>query len=139
MDPNVSFFMLLGGVTFSYLEFLRPGWVWPGVAGGVVAMVGLARLAQLGLDPLAAASLALGAALLLAEAYLWHRRAFLLYGTILSVSAGLMTWGGSHLAAGMEERLVVLAVLPFVILTTILLTIALRARRNKLPSAAPMR
>ncbi len=44
LTATASYFMLLGGVLLAYLEFLKPGMVVPGVAGGVAAMWGLSRL-----------------------------------------------------------------------------------------------
>ncbi len=45
----MSLFMLLGGVMLAYVEFLKPGWVWPGVAGGVAIVYSLAKLSRLGI------------------------------------------------------------------------------------------
>jgi membrane-bound serine protease (ClpP class) len=132
LDANASFFMLLGGVLISYIEFVRPGWVVPGVVGGITAMVGLARLAELGMDAWALLTLLIGATLLVAEAMLWKRRFLLLYGVALGWAISMMAWGGSHLVQGMDERKVVLAVIPFALITTFLLRTAMRARRNKL-------
>jgi membrane-bound serine protease (ClpP class) len=131
MNPNVSFFMLLGGALISYLEFMRPGLVVPGVAGGIAAMVGLARLISLGLNPEAVLTLLAGLTVLIAEAVLWDRRMVLLYGIALGLGISMMVWGGSHLVPGMDQSLVVLAVIPFALITTFLLKTASRARRNK--------
>ncbi|MEP7354418.1 MAG: hypothetical protein ABI824_14425 [Acidobacteriota bacterium] len=45
-NPNNAILLVMLGALSIYLEFCRPGWVVPGVAGGVVGMVGLASLVR---------------------------------------------------------------------------------------------
>lgn len=45
-DPNIAVLLVLAGALGVYLELCRPGWIVPGVAGGVAALVGLASLTQ---------------------------------------------------------------------------------------------
>ena len=134
MNPNVSFFMLLGGALISYIEFVRPGLVVPGVVGGVVAMVGLARLISLGLNPEALLVLLSASMVLFVWPALWMPKTGLglvLGVTPLAVVLRVMVWGGSHLVPGMSESLVWLGVVPFSLITAFLMHQAARARRNK--------
>ncbi len=70
-DPNVVIGALLAGITLGSLEFVRPGWVIPGVAGAALFMIGLAGLSQHSLSPAALGILVLSVALVTLD--LWLR------------------------------------------------------------------
>jgi membrane-bound ClpP family serine protease len=124
--------MLLGGALVAYIEFLRPGWVAPAVIGGVVAMVGFARLATFGFYAEGVALFLAGAALIVFEAWLWPR--FRAWFLIAGPGVLVMSWGAAHLVrlpAQINAEAAEAAVLLFAIVTVPLLSTAFRARRNK--------
>lgn len=88
-EPNFAVVAVAAGVLIASVEFIRPGWVWPGVAGGVLALTGASRLAARGLNPAGLALVALGSACVLS--ILWFARPALLAaaGTLL-IAAGLL-------------------------------------------------
>jgi len=131
MDPNISFLLLAVGALALYIEFNHPGAVVPGTVG--VVFILLAAFA-LNLLPTryAALGLILGAfALFAAEAK------FSTHGVATIGGIALLTLGGLLLVDApipeMRVHLVTaLAVsIPLGLITAFLMTIALKARRNK--------
>jgi membrane-bound serine protease (ClpP class) len=131
MDPNISFLLLAIGALALYIEFNHPGAVVPGTVG--VVFILLAAFA-LNLLPtrFAALGLILGAfALFAAEAK------FATHGVATIGGIALITVGGLLLvdAPIPEMRVHVVTALavsiPLGLITAFLMTIALKARRNK--------
>lgn len=131
MDPNVAFLLLAIGALALYVEFNHPGAVIPGTVGVVFILVAAFALNLLP-TRFAAVVLILGAfALFAAEAK------FASHGVLTAGGVALLTLGGLLLVdAPIPEMrvhlLTALAVsIPFGIITAFLMTIALKARRNK--------
>jgi membrane-bound serine protease (ClpP class) len=136
MDPNISFLLLAIGAFALYIEFNHPGAVVPGTVG--VVFILLAAFA-LNLLPtrFAALGLILGAfALFAAEAK------FATHGVATTGGIALLTLGGLLLVdAPIPEMRVHLATalavsIPLGLITAFLMTIALKARRNKVVTGA---
>jgi membrane-bound serine protease (ClpP class) len=132
MDPNVAFILLAIGALALYAEFNHPGAVIPGTVG--VVFILLAAFA-LNLLPVrfAAIAMIIGAfALFAAEAK------FASHGVLTTGGIVLLTMGGLFLVDApipeMRVRLVTaLAVsIPLGLITAFLMSIAVRARRNKI-------
>jgi membrane-bound serine protease (ClpP class) len=131
MDPNIAFILMAIGALALYAEFNHPGAVIPGTVG--VVFILLAAFA-LNLLPVRFAALAMiiGAfALFAAEAK------FASHGILTTGGIVLLTLGGLFLVDGpipeMRVRLsTALAVsIPLGLITAFLMSIAVRARRNK--------
>jgi membrane-bound serine protease (ClpP class) len=131
MDPNISFLLLAIGALALYIEFNHPGAVVPGTVG--VVFILLAAFA-LNLLPtrFAALGLILGAFALFAT-----EAKFATHGVATIGGIALLTMGGLLLVDSpipeMRVHLVTaLAIsIPLGLITAFLMTIALRARRNK--------
>jgi membrane-bound serine protease (ClpP class) len=131
MDPNVAFILLAIGALALYAEFNHPGAVIPGTVG--VVFILLAAFA-LNLLPVrfAAVAMIIGAfALFAAEAK------FASHGVLTTGGIALLTLGGLFLVdAPIPEMRVHLATalavsIPLGLITAFLMSIAVRARRNK--------
>ena len=135
-NPDFVLIVLVAGVLCVYTEFLRPGAIVPGATGSVLVLLSAAALARFSLDWHAAPLL--GAGLL---AYLVEAR-FPLLGVWAVSGAVSMTAGWMLLVrntAGqppIHSFTAIAATLPLAAITTWLVTIALRARRNKTLTAA---
>ncbi len=136
MDPNVAFILLAVGALALYAEFNHPGAVIPGTVG--IVFILLAAFA-LNLLPtrFAALVLILGAfALFAAEAK------FATHGVLTIGGIALLTLGGlllvdSPIPEMRVHLLTALAVsIPLGLITAFLMTIAIRARRNKVVTGA---
>ncbi len=132
MDPNVAFILLAIGALALYAEFNHPGAVIPGTVGVVFILLALFALNLL---PVRFAALVLifgSFALFALEAK------FATHGVLTIGGISLLVIGGLLLVDGpipeMRVRLVTaLAVsIPLGIITAFLMSIAVRARRNKI-------
>jgi membrane-bound serine protease (ClpP class) len=131
MDPNVAFLLLVIGALSLYIEFNHPGAVIPATIGVVFILVAAFALNLLP-TRFAALVLILGAfALFAAEAK------FTTHGVLTIGGIALLTLGGlllvdSPIPEMRVHFITALAVsIPLGIITAFLMTIALRARRNK--------
>ncbi|HTW32801.1 MAG TPA: nodulation protein NfeD [Candidatus Sulfotelmatobacter sp.] len=131
MDPNVAFLLLAIGALSLYVEFNHPGAVIPGTVGVVFILVAAFALNLLP-TRFAALVLILGAfALFAAEAK------FVTHGVLTIGGIALLTLGGLLLVDAPIPQmrvhlLTALAVsIPLGAITAFLMSIAVRARRNK--------
>jgi len=136
MDPNLAFLLLAIGALALYIEFNHPGAVIPGTVGVVFILLAVFALNLLP-TRFAAVVLVLGAfALFAAEAK------FATHGVMTVGGIALITIGGLLLVDSpipeMRVHLVTaLSVsIPLGIITAFLMTIAVRARRNKVVTGA---
>jgi membrane-bound serine protease (ClpP class) len=136
MDPNIAFILLAIGALALYAEFNHPGAVVPGTVGLVFVLIAAFALNLLP-TRFAALSLILGAfALFAAEAK------FASHGVLTVGGIALLTLGGlllvdSPIPEMRVHLLTALAVsIPLGLITAFLMSIALKARRNKLVSGA---
>ena len=129
-DPNIAFVMLIVGALGVYVEFSSPGLIVPGVAGGILLLLGLSALSVLPISWMGAGLLVLAVALFILEAK------FASHGILGIGGAVSMVLGALLLVQGPPEMRIHLATalgvtLPFALITFFLLTLIVRARRNK--------
>ena len=136
MAPDVAFLILIIGALSLYIEFNHPGAVIPGTVGVVFILLALFALNLLP-TRFAALVLILGAfALFAAEAK------FTTHGVLTVGGIALLTIGGlllvdSPIPEMRVHLLTALAVsVPFGVITAFLMTIAVKARRNKVVTGA---
>jgi membrane-bound serine protease (ClpP class) len=136
MEPDVAFLLLAIGALSLYIEFNHPGTVIPGTIGVVFILLAIFALNLLP-TRFAALGLILGAfALFAAEAK------FATHGVLTIGGIALLTLGGlllvdSPIPEMRVHLLTALAVsIPFGLITAFLMTIALKARRNKVVTGA---
>jgi membrane-bound serine protease (ClpP class) len=136
MDPNIAFILLAIGALALYAEFNHPGAVVPGTVGVVFIL-----LADFALNLLPTRFAALG--LILAAFALFGAEAkFASHGVLTVGGITLLTLGGLLLVDSPipEMRVHLLTALvvsiPLGLITAFLMSIALKARRNKLVSGA---
>ncbi len=136
MDPNISFILLAIGALALYAEFNHPGAVIPGTVGVVFILIAAFALNLLP-TRFAALALILGAfALFAAEAK------FASHGVLTVGGIALLTLGGLLLVDSPipEMRVHLLTALtvsiPLGLITAFLMSIAYKARRNKMVSGA---
>ncbi len=129
-DPNLAFMMLILGALGIYVEFTSPGLILPGVAGGILLIMGLSALSVLPINFTGVALLILAIALFVLEAK------FASHGILGTGGAIAMVLGAVMLVEGPPEMRIrwstaIGITLPFALITTLLLTLVVRARRGK--------
>ena len=131
MDPNIAFILMAIGALALYAEFNHPGAVIPGTVGVVFVLLSAFALNLLPVR-YAALAMILGAFVLFAAEAKFASHGVLTIGGIV-----LLTLGGLFLVDGpIPEMRVHLATalgvsIPLGLITAFLMSIALRARRNK--------
>jgi len=131
MDPNLAFLLLVVGALALYIEFNHPGAVIPGTIGVVFILVAAFALNLLPVR-FAALALILGAfALFAAEAKFTSHGVLTIGGIVLLTLGGLLLVDAPipQLRVSLVTSLAVS--IPFGLITAFLMTIALKARRNK--------
>jgi membrane-bound serine protease (ClpP class) len=129
-DPNIAFVMLILGALGLYLEFTHPGLILPGVAGGILVLLGLAALSVVPINWGGVALLILAVTLFVLEAK------FASHGILGAGGAVAMILGALLLVEGPPEMRIRLGTaigvtLPFALITVFLLSLVLKARANK--------
>jgi membrane-bound serine protease (ClpP class) len=129
-DPNIGFILLILGALGLYVEFSSPGLIFPGVAGGVMLLLGLASLSVLPINWLGAALLVLALAMFVLEAKFHSHGILGTGGTVAMVLGALLLVNGPpavriHLSTALGVAL------PFALITMFLVSIVVRARGNK--------
>jgi membrane-bound serine protease (ClpP class) len=129
-DPNIGFILLVLGALGLYVEFSSPGLIFPGVAGGLMVLLGLASLSVLPINWLGAALLVLALAMFVLEAKFHSHGILGTGGTVAMVLGALLLVNGPpavriHLSTALGVAL------PFALITMFLVSIVVRARANK--------
>ncbi|MBI4908683.1 MAG: nodulation protein NfeD [Acidobacteria bacterium] len=129
-DPNLAFVLLILGALGIYIEFSTPGLILPGVAGGILVLLGLSALAVLPIHWAGVALLILALALFLLEAKITS------HGVLGSGGVVAMVLGAVMLVDGPPEMRIrwstaIGVSLPFAAITMFLMTLVIRARRAK--------
>jgi membrane-bound serine protease (ClpP class) len=135
-DPNIALILFALGVLGIYLEFIAPGLIFPGVIGALCAILGLAALSVLPLNWLGVTLVLLSLAMFALELK------FVSHGILTAGAAVALVLGATMLIDSPipEMRIhlgTALAVaIPLALITAVLLTLVVRARRNKVITGA---
>jgi membrane-bound serine protease (ClpP class) len=130
-DPNLALVLLVLGALGIYVEFSSPGMIVPGILGAILALLGLSALSVLPINWLGAALLLLAFALFVLEAK-FATHGVLGAGGALSMVLGAVMLVDSPVPEMRIHLFTAIALaLPFSLITMLLLSLVLRARRNK--------
>jgi len=135
-DPNIALVLLVIGALCLYLELNSPGLIVPGVVGAIMVLLGLSAISVLPINWLGAALLLLAFGLFILEAK------FATHGILGTGGAVSMVLGAVMLVdSPLPEMRVHLGTaialaLPFSAITVFLLSLAVRARRNKVETGS---
>ena len=135
-DPNIALVLLVIGALCIYLEFNSPGLIAPGVVGAILVLLGLSAISVLPINWLGAALLLLAFTLFVLEAK-FASHGILGVGGALSMVLGAVLLVDSPVP---EMRVhwgtAIALALPFSAITVLLLSLAVRARRNKVETGS---
>jgi membrane-bound serine protease (ClpP class) len=129
-DPNIGFILMVLGVLGIYVEFTSPGLIFPGIAGAILALLGLSSLSILPINWAGVGLLALSMALFILEAKFASHGMLGVGGTISMVLGALLLVNGPpdmciHLSTALAVAL------PFAAITMFLVSMVIKARSNK--------
>jgi len=135
-DPNIALLLLVLGALGIYLEFSSPGLVAPGVAGAILALVGLTALSMFPIDWLGAALMILGLAFFVLEAKFATHGVLTAGGAIALALGAVMLIDTNVPELRIRWSTAIGLAIPFALITSFLLSIVIRARRNKVVTGA---
>jgi membrane-bound serine protease (ClpP class) len=129
-DPNIGFILMVLGVLGIYVEFTSPGLIFPGIAGGILALLGLSSLSILPINWAGVGLLVLSVAFFVLEAKFSSHGMLGIGGTISMVLGALLLVNGPpemriHLSTALAVAI------PFAAITMFLVSVVIKARRNK--------
>jgi membrane-bound serine protease (ClpP class) len=129
-DPNIAFILLILGALGIYVEYLSPGLIFPGVAGGIMLLLGLSALSVLPINWAGAGLLLLSFAFFVLEAK------FASHGILAAGAVAAMIVGSLLLINGPPEMKIRISTaltvaLPFAIIAIFLVSLVVRARAQK--------
>jgi membrane-bound serine protease (ClpP class) len=136
MDPNIAFVLLVIGAFALYAEFNHPGAVWPGTVGVVFILLAVFAMHLLPIR-FAAVVLIFASFVLFALDAKFGAHGALAIGGIATLVIGALLLVDAPIPEMRVRFLTALAVsIPLGVITVFLMTIALRARANKVVTGA---
>src|ERR1700726_3084190 len=136
MDPNIAFILLAIGGLSLYAEFNHPGAVVPGTVGVVFILLAVFALNLLPVR-FAAIAMIIGAFVLFAAEAKFASHGVLTTGGIVLLTLGGLLLVDSPIPEMRVHLLTALAIsIPFGLITAFLISLALKARRNKVVTGA---
>ena len=135
-DPNLAFILLILGALGIYVEFTHPGMIAPGVFGAILVVVGLSALSVLPINWGGAALMVLALVLFVLEAKLATHGVLTAAGALAMVLGALMLVESPAPELRIRLATALAVVLPFALVTSFLLTLAVRARLAKVQTGA---
>lgn len=130
-DPNIALVLLVLGALAIYVEFQAPGLIVPGVAGAILVLLGLAALSVLPINWLGAALLLLAFTLFALEVKFATHGILGVGGAVAMLLGSVMLIDSPLPELRIHWSTAIALTLPFSAITMFLLTLAVRARRNK--------
>jgi membrane-bound serine protease (ClpP class) len=129
-DPNIGFILLVLGALGIYVEFSNPGLIFPGVAGAILALLGLSALSILPINWVGVALLLLAVALFVLEAKYTSHGVLGIGGTLSMILGAVLLINGPPEVRIHYSTAISVAV-PFALITMFLVSIVIQARKNK--------
>jgi membrane-bound serine protease (ClpP class) len=130
-DPNIALLLLVLGALGIYAEFSAPGMVLPGVLGAISFLLGLAALAMFPIGWLGASLVIMGLAFFVLEAKFATHGILTAGGAIALLLGALLLIDTNEPALKIRFSMALAVTIPFALITSFLVSIAVRARRNK--------
>jgi membrane-bound serine protease (ClpP class) len=130
-DPNIALLLLVLGALGVYAEFSVPGAIFPGAIGAILLLLGFAALAMFPIGWLGATLCILGLTFFVLEAKFATHGLLTAGGAIALLLGAMLLIDTNDPALRVRFSMALAVTLPFALITSFLLSIAMRARRNK--------
>jgi membrane-bound serine protease (ClpP class) len=132
-DPNVAYVLMLMGIYGLLFEFWSPGFVLPGVVGGISLLLALAALSVLPIDYAGLALILLGVALMIGEAMTAGTAVLGIGGVVSFVAGSILLFDPSGVGGidfGVSWPVIAAAALTSAAFLIVAIGMAMRARRR---------
>jgi membrane-bound serine protease (ClpP class) len=135
-DPNIALVLLVLGALGLYVEFSSPGLIAPGVIGAIFVLLGLSALSVLPINWLGAALMLLALALFVLEAKFASHGILGVGGAAAMVMGAVMLIDSPFPEMRIHWSTAIALALPFSLITVLLLSLVVRARRLKVETGS---
>lgn len=129
--PNVAYLLMAAGALGLYVEFTNPGVVFPGVAGAISLLLGLAALQVLPINYTGLGLLLLGIALLVAELFLPSFGVLGVGGLAAFVLGSLLLFDTAHSDLTLDPSIVYAAAATLGAYTLVVALLVVRSQRRR--------
>jgi len=130
-NPNIAYLLMMAGLLGLYVEFTSPGVVFPGVAGAICLLLAAAALQVLPINYTGLALIALGAAMLVAEAFLPSFGIIGVGGIVGFVLGSLLLFDTPESTMRVDRGLIAAAALTIAAYTGVVGWLVLRTQRQR--------
>jgi membrane-bound serine protease (ClpP class) len=130
-NPNVAYLLMMAGLLGLYVEFTHPGVFFPGVAGGICLLLGMAALQVLPINYSGLALIGLGLALLIAELFLPSFGILGVGGIVAFVLGSLLLFDTPESNLTVDRNIVYAAAATFGGFTLFVSYLVVRSQRRK--------
>jgi len=130
-DPNIALILLVIGALGIYVEFSSPSLIAPGVLGSILVLLGLSALSVLPINWLGAALMLLAFTLFVLEIKFTSHGILGVGGAVSLVLGAVMLINSPTPEMRIHWSTAIALALPFSAITVFLLSLAWRARQNK--------
>jgi membrane-bound serine protease (ClpP class) len=130
-DPNIALILLVLGALGIYIEFTSPGLIVPGIAGAILALLGLSALSMLPINWLGAALLILAMTLFVLEAKFTSHGILGIGGAVAMVLGAMLLVNSPLPELRIKLSTAVALAVPFSLITVFLVSLVVQARANK--------
>jgi Membrane-bound serine protease (ClpP class) len=130
-DPNIALILIVLGALCVYIEFSSPGLIAPGVVGAISILLGLSAMSVLPINWTGVGLLALALMLFALEAKFVSHGVLTLGGAVAMVLGAVLLIDSPLPELRIRWTVAIALALPFALITSLLLTLAMRARANK--------
>lgn len=130
IDPNIAFLLLIFGILGLYIEFNQPGFIVPGVIGGICLVLAMFALHLLPVNYAAVLLILLSVVLFILEAMYVSHGVLAVGGVVAMVLGAVMLIESPPIPEMRVDISLALAVaIPFALITVLLLRLVLRSRQ----------
>jgi membrane-bound serine protease (ClpP class) len=130
-DPNIALILIIAGALGIYVEFSSPGLIAPGVVGAIAVLLGLSAMSVLPINGTGVGLLALALILFALEAKFVSHGILTLGGAVAMVLGAVLLVNSPLPELRIRWSVAISLALPFALITSMLLTLVVRARANK--------
>jgi membrane-bound serine protease (ClpP class) len=130
-DPNIALILIVLGALGIYIEFNTPGVIAPGVAGAICILLGLSALSVLPINWTGVGLLVLAFTLFALEAKFVSHGVLTIGGAVAMVLGAVLLIDSPLPELRIRWSVAIALALPFALITSLLLTLVVQARANK--------
>ena len=130
-NPNVAYLLMMAGLLGLYVEFTHPGVFFPGIAGGICLLLGMAALQVLPINYSGLALIGLGLALLISELFVPSFGILGVGGIVAFVLGSLLLFDTPESNLTVDRNIVYAAAVTFGGFTLLVSYLVVRSQRRK--------